>query len=415
MLDLLRFRPGVSLDNFPFAERVLSSGGDQVLFLLGQELPLSTGRRDNQGGDHWYPGHWKEWHALGKYEGIMSPVSWDGDRTPVTLNDLLALDRIGYRLKPAAGGYPLDILPLSLENAEDVEIGETPSEDDCHIGLSQYKVQVPRGASRLKIELHGKSHVGLFGSYGQAVVVDDGELVTDFRGHAEGDGQAIAVDADALRSGSYYVAIANCGGAANLVLTATVTYPPPTFEISDLEATLDGDKLITKGTRTGGEDGISRAEVRLLDAAGRVVNDITKYAKPAVATAAAAATMGHFTIDTPGMSDYPTAVRANVRLFDGAANRSNDVTVDFSQAAPGAPRLLGASFADGRLSLRGKGLGGNLQVEVNGAVVADGFNASNKKAGFNGSPADLRLRDGANRLRVRMAGGGWSNILVLSL
>jgi len=416
MLDLLRFRPGISLDSFPFAERVLSSGGDQVLFLLGQELPLSTARRDYQGGDHWYPGHWKEWHALGKYEGIMAPVSYEGDRTPVTLNDLLALDRIGYRLRPAAGGYPLDILPLSLENAEDVEIGETPSEDDCHIGLSQYKVQVPRGVTRLKIELRGKSHVGLFASYGNAVLVDDGELVTDFRGHAEGEGQAIVIDSAALRAGSYYVAIANCGGAANLVLTATVTYPPPSFEISDLEATLDGDKLITKGARTGGDGSVSRAEVRLMDEAGRVVNDITKFVKPAAATAtAAAATTGHFTIEMPGMDAYPTAVRASVRLFDGAANRSNDAAVDFSQAAAGAPRLLSASFAGDRLSMRGKGLGGALQVEVNGVVVADRFNASNKKAAVSGSPADLHLRDGANRLRVRLAGGGWSNILVIGL
>jgi hypothetical protein len=44
VLDLFRFRPGVTLATFASGQRILSSGGDQVFFGGASELPLSTGR-----------------------------------------------------------------------------------------------------------------------------------------------------------------------------------------------------------------------------------------------------------------------------------------------------------------------------------------------------------------------------------
>jgi len=55
-------------------------------------------------------------------------------------------------------------------------------------------------------------------------------------------------------------------------------------------------------------------------------------------------------------------------------------------------------------------------VEINGAIIAANVNSpSQKKLNVAGSAADLRIRSGANRIRVISAGGQRSNILVAGL
>jgi hypothetical protein len=100
MLDLFRFRPGVTSETFTTTPRIWSSGGEHVFFGGGPELPLSTGRIEGTGGDGRQSGHWKDDVFTGRYIGIMDPTFFGGLRYEMTANDLEAFERIGYRLNP---------------------------------------------------------------------------------------------------------------------------------------------------------------------------------------------------------------------------------------------------------------------------------------------------------------------------
>jgi len=100
--DLFRFRPDTTRGTFPAAQRILSSGGDQVFFAGGPELPLSTGRPDGSGGDGRQASHWKDDDLTGQYIGIMDPTIPPGVRQEITDNDLLALNFMGHRIEAPA-------------------------------------------------------------------------------------------------------------------------------------------------------------------------------------------------------------------------------------------------------------------------------------------------------------------------
>jgi uncharacterized protein (TIGR03437 family) len=81
--DLFRFRPTVMSGTFTGAERILSSGGEQIFFSArNQPLPLSTGKPDGTGGDG-------------------NPTLGAGRRSTITEADLNALATMGFRLEPS--------------------------------------------------------------------------------------------------------------------------------------------------------------------------------------------------------------------------------------------------------------------------------------------------------------------------
>jgi len=98
--DLFRFRTGIGTGTFATAQRVTSSGGEQVQFTGGSTTRLSTGRPDGSGGDNNQASHWKD-NVLngGGYIGIMDPTGADGDRDELRQVDLDTLDFIGYDVK----------------------------------------------------------------------------------------------------------------------------------------------------------------------------------------------------------------------------------------------------------------------------------------------------------------------------
>lgn len=104
--DVFRFRPGITINGFTAAQRVQSSGGEQVFFFGGSQLLLSSGRPNGTGGDGRQASHWKDDQLSGQYTGVMDPTLRNGFRAAVTANDLAALDAIGYRLKPASQPNP---------------------------------------------------------------------------------------------------------------------------------------------------------------------------------------------------------------------------------------------------------------------------------------------------------------------
>ena len=97
--DLYRFRPGTTLDSFPAALRILSSGGNQDFYFGTQDLALSTGRPDGTGGDRQQASHWKDDALTGVHIGIMDPTLGDGEHSVITDNDVLALNSVGYQPK----------------------------------------------------------------------------------------------------------------------------------------------------------------------------------------------------------------------------------------------------------------------------------------------------------------------------
>lgn len=98
--DLFRFRTGISTGTFATAQRVTSSGGEQVEFIGGGTTRLSTGRPDGSGGDNNQASHWKDnVQNSGNYIGIMDPTGADGDRDELTQIDLDTLDFIGFDVK----------------------------------------------------------------------------------------------------------------------------------------------------------------------------------------------------------------------------------------------------------------------------------------------------------------------------
>lgn len=106
VLDLFRFRPGTTMGTFPTAQRIVSSGGNQMFFDGGAELALSTGRPDGMGGDRQQASHWKDSQFLGMSIGLMDPEIAFGERSAITDNDLRAFDRFGYTLREGGGAAP---------------------------------------------------------------------------------------------------------------------------------------------------------------------------------------------------------------------------------------------------------------------------------------------------------------------
>lgn len=100
--DVFRFRPSTAnLGNLATAQRILSSGGTQVLFNGGAELGLSTGRPDGSGGDGRQASHWKDdFNILADNIGIMDPTIGRDRRQIMSINDEQAIDRMGYSLSP---------------------------------------------------------------------------------------------------------------------------------------------------------------------------------------------------------------------------------------------------------------------------------------------------------------------------
>lgn len=99
ILDLFRFRPGITLDTFTSAQRILTTGGNQVFFAGGPELALSTGNPRGDNGDGQQASHWKDdAQAGGVRIGIMDPTLGNARRSELTDNDLAAFGILGYTL-----------------------------------------------------------------------------------------------------------------------------------------------------------------------------------------------------------------------------------------------------------------------------------------------------------------------------
>jgi len=290
MWDLFRVRPGASLDTFDADPRILTAGGAQVFFDGAKELQLSTSLPDTGAGDGLQPSHWRDDSIVGQRIGVMDPTLVSGSRQTITMNDLAALDVVGYTMRPFGNNRPA---------------------------------------------------------------------------------------------------------------------------IGSLSADLRGDVLSLTGVGTDADGDVMQAQTTFFGEDGRSLAQTAPFPLDFGVTTTLAIKLG-FT----GMNGLAEATAVSLVLIDSRGNRSAAVTADFSAADAGGAKLTSASYSDGVLKIKGKRLSSDMQVEINGVIVAPPRivnSPSQKKLNVAGSAADLRIRSGSNRIRVISAGGQRSNILVAAL
>jgi hypothetical protein len=423
--DLFRFRPGITVNSFSMAARVLSSGDQHVFFAGGTEVPLSTGRPDGTGGDGRQSSHWKDDALTDQYLGIMDPSAKLGVRLNITQNDLDALEFMGH----AVGSAPPTVNDTIMLRSGISQTGSMngPSRGSCLLNLFQYTITVPGGATQLKIDLNGVPELDLFVRFNQPVEILSGLPIRDFTSSIPGGNESITITpttTPALQAGTYFIAIGNCGsGAGNFTITATVsptggdgggggTGSAPV--INSLSSRLDGDTLRLTGTAADADGDIARMQTKLLDSAGGVVstsaeNSVNFGATPTV----------NFTVSTTGMTQVATlpAVKVELTLIDSKGNRSVAVMADFNQADSGGVTIRSASFDPGGVMImKGSNFISPAELEINGVIVTPPLRAkvkSDSKLKIGGTATELGLRTGINRVRLRI-GNLYSNLYLLS-
>lgn len=416
--DLFRVRPNVNQGNFAAAERITSSGGEQRFYAGGNSLSLSTARPDGTGGDTRQASHWKDDNLTAQYLGILDPTIAPGEHQAITGNDTSVLEAIGYK---TISPDPL-VVVLTSARAEPGGVIAPPANLGV-LARTQYAIAVPRGATQLKIELNGDQDVDMFVRFGQKVLLQGHNPTTDYMSATDSGFESVTVTPSSslpLRQGVYFIAIANFGpGEASFTLTATVTEATGSAIINrapalfNLKADLEGDSLRLDYNGSDCNGDFQTAEVNILDEAGRALSSLSRFA---INSGNLTEVESELTIN--GLRAIPRALRASVILIDRSGNRSPEAIVDFSKAQAGGLELTNASFDGSKLTLNVRGLSSDLEVEINGQVVAPPRKIKSKKSGskltIKGKASQLSLNQGSNRVRVKNA-TGWSNIFLLTI
>ena len=414
--DLCRVRPDGIKDGFAAAQRIQTSGGEQVFFAGDTATPLSTGRPDGTGGDGRHGAHWKDDNLTGRYIGCMDPTLAPGEHHFITNNDTAVLDAIGYQAKGVTE-FP-SLIPLISGQPQAGGMFAPPPNTGA-LSHTQYSIAVPAGATQLKIDLNGNQDVDLFARFGQRVFIQGFHPETDYVSAGDSGSEAITITSSSsppLREGIYFIAVANFGpGDAEFTVSATVvgginTRPPVIFNI---RPQLEGDVLDLDYAAIDLDGDFLKAEVNILDESGRAVGQSMSFS-----INSGSANRLEARLSISGLSAIPTAVRVSLILVDRDGNRGPEATIDFSRPATGGLTVISAAFDGSRLSLRTTGgLAESLEVEINGHIVAPPrgikVKASGNKLIVKGDAGQLSLQRGPNRIRVKND-HGWSNILIFN-
>jgi hypothetical protein len=409
--DLFRGRPDEIRSGFALAKRTLHSGGEQSFYAGDEALQLSTGRPDGTGGDARQPAHWKDDSLTGRYIGIMDPTIGPGESHFITDKDAAVLEAIGYRVN----AYSPFLTPLFSGEPETGGMPQPPA-NLGFLSHLQYSIPVPPGAAQLRIELNGNQDVDLYVRFGERVFIQGFHPVSDHVSAGESNFEAITITPSSsppLRAGVYFIAVANFGpGDADFTVTATVTggvgiRAPAIFSVTPR---LEGDLLNLAYAATDLDGDVIKADLAIVDESGRTVGQ-----PKSVAIISGGSTLLESQLSIAGLSAERTATGARLVLIDRDGNSSPEVIVDFSRAEAGGLTIKSASFDGSRLTIKTSGVVENLEVEINGVVVAPPraikVKGSGGKVIVKGDAGQLGLGNGANRIRIRNT-RGWSNILI---
>src|SRR2546423_206579 len=234
--DLFRFN-GLNSINLATSQRMLKSGGSQVFYGGGNQIALSTGPK-SAGGDGFQPSHWKIDLGI----GIMDPAISNGSRRTITDNDIAVLNLLGYWInnEPAPTlpqTSPGSTVAMTSGVAQTGVITSAPA-NSSSVNPTQYSIQVPAGATQLKIDLSGDQDVDLHVRFGQRVLrVVGWPGLAEYISDSPNSTESITITPSSgapLQAGTYFIALDNCGSAgANFTLTANVTVPAPPNPIDD--------------------------------------------------------------------------------------------------------------------------------------------------------------------------------------
>jgi hypothetical protein len=92
---------------------------------------------------------------------------------------------------------------------------------------TQYTIEVPSGATQLKVDLNANTDLDLYARFGSLVVIQNGLPKADFYSASDDYHESIAITPEsspALKAGVYYFMVVNYGpGPSTFTITATVT------------------------------------------------------------------------------------------------------------------------------------------------------------------------------------------------
>jgi len=179
--------------------------------------------------------------------------------------------------------------------------------------------------------------------------------------------------------------------------------------VMELKADLNGDLLMLTGFSSDPDGDILQAQLKLLDKKERVVGETAPFnvdfGIPSVLS---------FSIPFSNMRNFPEVIQVGLVLLDSKGNHSGLAVADFTKGDKGGPVVKKASYKKGVLTISGKKIKGNVQVEINSTILnpPSGLRVrGGKEITIEGLREDLNLRDGANRVRV-IANGLRSNVMV---
>lgn len=185
-------------------------------------------------------------------------------------------------------------------------------------------------------------------------------------------------------------------------------------KVTNLAADLNGDVLMLTGAAADADGDVVQVEAKFLDQKGQAVAQTAPFAADfGIATTLA------LRLRFTGLSGLAAATQISVVLIDSKANRSPAVTADFSGGDPGAAKVIEASYDGTRLLIRGKRLTSDVQVEINGVIIASppesvSVTPNGKKLTITAPLTALNLHNGPNRVRL-INGGLRSSLLVATL
>jgi hypothetical protein len=234
ILDFFRFRPGVSLSTFGSADRILTTGGEQVFYGGNLEHGLSTGNPRGENGDNQQASHWKDDGQTGKYVGIMDPTIPSARRVELTRYDIEAFGMMGWNMvsagceefepndktndaSDAAFGTPCSGVTGLTESST---VNFKLSNGDTAYIQDFFKVTLP-GAAKLNVTMSFTIACANLNLY---LMRADNSVIAS----STGTGTTETLESATLDAGTYYVAISSADGTSPYSITVTpVGLKPP--------------------------------------------------------------------------------------------------------------------------------------------------------------------------------------------
>lgn len=250
IFDFFRLRPGVNSGNFGSANRVQSSGGDQVYFNGSTTLGLSTGRPDGTGGDEQQASHWKDDAQAGFRIGVMDPTLSKGARSELTDADLQAFGMMGFNVVSASSGCSESEPNETPANADDLGLPGSCSGSVLDTDASNIQINYNDGTTD-KIEDLFKVTLGTSAKIKVTLSFNSGDLDVFLMGisgssitmHGLANSSAspeVMTSTNTLSPGTYYVGVSafdNTSPSAYTVSTELVGAVSGPAAPSNLQAT----------------------------------------------------------------------------------------------------------------------------------------------------------------------------------